>query len=384
MAGPTPVSALIHAATMVTAGVYLIARTHVLFALAPPVQLAVAVIGALTLLVAGLSALVQHDIKRVLAYSTISQIGYMFLALGVGAWSAAVFHLMTHAFFKALLFLAAGVVIHALHHEHDIFRMGGLRRTLPSAFWPFLIGVSSLSALPLVTAGFYSKDLILWNAWSAPGGEAWLWAAGWVGALLTGLYSFRLLFIAFFGAERTPVTRHPGPAMLIPLSVLCALALFGGLLELPPALGDHPVFTDFLHHALPAAATPHAPGLELAFSALAALSSLLGLVLAWWLFLRRPGAAERIRTLPGAASLGALWYADWGFDWLYDRLLVRPYHWLARVNRHDVVDRFYDAVAWTSRLLYAGLSRTQSGRLRWYAAAVVAGSALLLGLGTLL
>ncbi len=166
MAGPSPVSALIHAATMVTAGVYLIARTHVLFALAPSVQLMVAVIGAATLLLAGFSALTQKDIKRVLAYSTISQLGYMFLALGVGAWSAAMFHFLTHAFFKALLFLAAGVVILAQHHEHDMFKMGGLRNKLPLTFWTFLIGASSLSALPLVTAGFYSKDLILWSALS--------------------------------------------------------------------------------------------------------------------------------------------------------------------------------------------------------------------------
>jgi len=152
MAGPTPVSALIHAATMVTAGVYLIARTHVLFELAPVVQAAVAIIGAATLLIAGFSALAQKDIKRVLAYSTISQIGYMFLALGVGAWSAAMFHFMTHAFFKALLFLAAGVVILAQHHEHDMFKMGGLRKKLPITFWTFLIGASSLAALPLITA----------------------------------------------------------------------------------------------------------------------------------------------------------------------------------------------------------------------------------------
>ncbi len=149
MAGPTPISALIHAATMVTAGVYLIARTHVLFMLAPPVMFAVAVIGAATLLLAGFSALTQYDIKRVLAYSTISQIGYMFLALGVGAWASAIFHFMTHAFFKALLFLAAGIVIDALHHEHNIFRMGGLRRRLPIAFWTFVIGGSSLAGLPL-------------------------------------------------------------------------------------------------------------------------------------------------------------------------------------------------------------------------------------------
>src|SRR5689334_4138613 len=181
MAGPTPVSALIHAATMVTAGVYLVARTHVLFSLAPSVQLVVAIIGAATLLLAGFSALVQQDIKRVLAYSTISQIGYMFLALGVGAWSAAIFHLMTHAFFKALLFLGAGVVILAMHEEHDMFKMGGLRRPLPVTFWTFLIGAASLSALPLITAGFYSKDLILWSAWSSPSGSTWLWAGGLVG-----------------------------------------------------------------------------------------------------------------------------------------------------------------------------------------------------------
>ena len=168
MAGPTPTSALIHAATMVTAGVYLIARTHVLYTLAPQVQFAVAVVGAATLLLAGFSALTQPDIKRVLAYSTISQIGYMFLALGVGAWAAALFHLMVHAFFKALLFLAAGIVIDALHHEHNIFRMGGLRKELPIAFWTFLIGGCSLAGLPLVTAGFVSKDLILWSAWTSP------------------------------------------------------------------------------------------------------------------------------------------------------------------------------------------------------------------------
>jgi NADH-quinone oxidoreductase subunit L len=164
MAGPTPTSALIHAATMVTAGVYLIARTHVLFAMAPSVQFLVAIIGAATMLLAAFSALAQRDMKRVLAYSTISQIGYMFLALGLGAWSAAMFHLMTHAFFKALLFLAAGVVIHAVH-EQNLYRMGGLRSELPLAFWSFVIGGSALAGLPLITAGFFSKDLILWQSW---------------------------------------------------------------------------------------------------------------------------------------------------------------------------------------------------------------------------
>ncbi|MFN2185563.1 MAG: NADH-quinone oxidoreductase subunit L, partial [Anaerolineae bacterium] len=194
MAGPSPVSALIHAATMVTAGVYLIARMNVLFGLAPSVMLAVAIIGALTLLLAGFSALVQRDIKRVLAYSTISQIGYMFLALGVGAWSAAIFHFMTHAFFKALLFLGAGTIIISLHHEHDMFKMGGLRREMPTTFWTFLIGSASLAAIPLVTAGFYSKDQILWASWASETGSAWLWTAGLIGALLTSLYAFRMVF----------------------------------------------------------------------------------------------------------------------------------------------------------------------------------------------
>jgi len=179
MAGPTPVSALIHAATMVAAGVYLLARMHAIMALAPAVQLAVAIIGTLTLLYAGLAALAQRDIKRALAYSTISQVGYMFLALGAGAWSAAIFHFMTHAFFKSLLFLAAGVVILALQHEQDMFKMGGLRRRMPGAFWAFLIGAASLSALPLVTAGFYSKDLILYSALNLPSGGMLLWAGDW-------------------------------------------------------------------------------------------------------------------------------------------------------------------------------------------------------------
>ncbi|MHB1162835.1 MAG: NADH-quinone oxidoreductase subunit L, partial [Chloroflexota bacterium] len=171
MAGPTPVSALIHAATMVTAGVYLIARTYAIFTLAPQVQFAVAIIGAATLIYAGFSALTQPNIKRAIAYSTISQIGLMFLALGVGAWTAAVFHFMTHAFFKALMFLSAGVVILALHHEEDMFRMGGLRRELPLAFWTFLIAAASMSAVPFVTAGFYSKELILTQSWFAEQGS---------------------------------------------------------------------------------------------------------------------------------------------------------------------------------------------------------------------
>ena len=172
MAGPSPVSALIHAATMVTAGVYLIARMHVVFQLSPMAMDVTAVVGAVTLFVAGFSAMVQTDIKRILAYSTISQIGYMFLALGIGAWSAAIFHFFTHAFFKALLFLAAGAVIESLHHEHNIFKMGGLKNKMPVVFRCFLAGAAALAALPLITAGFFSKDPILWYSWSAVNGNA--------------------------------------------------------------------------------------------------------------------------------------------------------------------------------------------------------------------
>ncbi|MDC4223034.1 MAG: proton-conducting transporter membrane subunit [Candidatus Manganitrophus sp.] len=223
MAGPTPASALIHAATMVTAGVYLIARTHGLFLLAPPVLTALAVVvGGLTLLLAAFSALVQTDIKRVLAYSTMSQIGYMFLALGVGAWHAAIFHLMTHAFFKALLFLAAGAVIVACHHEQNIFQMGGLRRRrIWSTPLVFLVGGAALAALPLVTAGFYSKDAILWETWALRRQRPLVIAAGVIGAFLTSLYTFRLIFIVFFGAPRkAPTGGEPGLLIRIPLVVL--------------------------------------------------------------------------------------------------------------------------------------------------------------------
>jgi NADH-quinone oxidoreductase subunit L len=191
MAGPTPVSALIHAATMVTAGVYLIARTHGLFLLAPTAMMIVALVGLATLLMAAFTALMQTEIKRILAYSTISQIGYMFLALGVGAWTAGIFHLMTHAFFKALLFLGSGAIIHYLHHEHNIFKMGGLRTRMPVTFWSFMIGSAALAALPM-TSGFFSKDQILLQAYQFSDIGPLLWFGGLLGALLTAIYSFRL------------------------------------------------------------------------------------------------------------------------------------------------------------------------------------------------
>ena len=224
MAGPSPVSALIHAATMVTAGVYLIARTNVLFELAPDARLIVAIVGTVTLLIAGFSALVQHDLKRALAYSTISQIGYMFLALGVSGWEAGVFHFMTHAFFKALLFLGAGVIIEALADEHDIFKMGGLRRELPAVFWTFTIGAAALAALPFVTDGFYSKDLIIATSLGSVDGSVWFYVGSLVGAFVTALYSFRLVWLVFFGERHTEVTRRPRWRQMVPLWLLAVLS----------------------------------------------------------------------------------------------------------------------------------------------------------------
>jgi NADH-quinone oxidoreductase subunit L len=371
MAGPTPVSALIHAATMVTAGVYLIARMGALFTLAPQVLAAVAVIGAATLLYAGCAALVQSDIKRVLAYSTMSQVGYMFLALGAGAWSAAIFHFMTHAFFKALLFLGAGAVILALRHEHNMFRMGGLRRAMPVTFWTFLIGAASLAGLPLVTAGFYSKDMILSGAWGA---DFWLWAAGMAGVLLTALYTFRMVFLVFFGPERERPEKRPGARMAVPLIVLAALSIVGGFVDLPRTLGHAPMLSDFLQSALPPSAPETPVRTEAALQAAAAVLSLLGLWLAYFCFLKAPGAvAALVKTRVGSA-VHRLWFAGWGFDWLYDRLFVRPFVRAAGINREDFIDSAYADVADINVGLHRALSRTQTGVLRWYAMGIVLGA----------
>ena len=366
MAGPTPTSALIHAATMVTAGVYLIARTHVLFELAPPVQFAVAAIGAATLLMAGFSALTQNDIKRVLAYSTVSQIGYMFLALGVGAWGAAIFHFMTHAFFKALLFLAAGIIIESLHHEHNIFRMGGLRKELPVAFWTFLIAGCSLAGLPLITAGYYSKDLILWSAGSSAAGSTGLWAAGIAGVVLTSLYTFRLIFLVFFGPVRTPVTSRPGLAMTIPVCVLAVLSIVGGFDKAP--------FARFMATALPSFQEGIGGITETLSSLAAALAFVCGLLGAWFVYQRNPALATAMVENPVGRVLHRFWFSDWGMDWLYDRLFVRPVVWIARVNKADVVDSIYDGLASLTTVCYRVLSLTETGKLRWYAAWIAGGT----------
>ena len=369
MAGPTPTSALIHAATMVTAGVYLISRTHVLFSLAPAAQSAVAVVGAATLLLAGFSALTQHDIKRILAYSTISQIGYMFLALGVGAWQAAMFHFFTHAFFKALLFLGAGVIINAVHDEHSIFKMGGLRKELPVAFWTFLAGGCALAGLPFITAGFFSKDLIIWQAWSAQGGHPALWIAGMLGAGLTSLYTFRLIFRVFFGPLGTPVTKRPGYAMKVPLVILAVLAIVAGYLK-------QPLFA-FLYSALPPTIEAHVGRLtETGSEAIAGILFLLGLSFAYVFHLRKRSLSDSLVANPVGRALNQWWFAGWGFDWIYDKAFVQPFIWAANVNKSDFVDAFYTGVGRIAEASYRWLSSTETGRVRWYATTMAAGSVL--------
>ena len=414
MAGPSPVSALIHAATMVTAGVYLIARTHALFQLAPPVLLAVGIIGTAGVLVAGFSALTQRNIKRVLAYSTMSQLGYMFLALGIGAWSGAIFHLVTHAFFKSLLFLGAGVLILAVHHEHDIYAMGGLAKKSPFTFWMFLIASLTLAAIPPTTAGFSSKDLILAEAWQSGGVGRVFWALGLLGVFVTSVYIFRLVFIVFAGQPRTPVHGHAeghggkaglaagrdgqqaGGIMGIPLAILAVLCLGGGFLALPHDLGGSPYLLSFLNTVLPASAAPETPvRTEWILQVVSEAASLLGIPVAWLVY-------RRSRTAMAAAAAGAgaaagsgsaarpsavvrFLQGGWGFDWLYDRVFVRPFVWIAQVNVRDVVDRI---VAGGVGGMLMALSRafrwTQNGKVRWYAAGLAVGAVLIVAAVVLL
>ncbi len=413
MAGPTPVSALIHAATMVTAGVYLIARAHPLFELAPPVLLAVAVIGAATLLLAGVSATTQHDIKRVLAYSTISQVGYMFLALGVAAWPAAIFHLVTHAFFKSLLFLGAGVLILVLEEEHDLFRMGGLWKRLPVTFWTMLVAALSLAGLPPLTAGFYSKEWILaWVYAAGPAGTI-LWLVALLGVFTTSIYAFRLLFLAFLGPLRREPERRPGALMIVPLVILAVPAALIGFLETPRTLGGIQLFFPFIRSALPMAEAEPAGTPEALLQALSEAAALLGVGVAWLLAraswraapqaaLAKPSSVSRMapqtaRAVPQselrtasdrqpalAEAVRRFWFAGWGFDWLYDHLLVRPYVWLARANRDDAIDWIFRAVGAASRWLGRRFSLTETGRLREYALALAAGAAAILALVVLL
>ncbi len=366
MAGPTPVSALIHAATMVTAGVYLIARTNGLFLLAPDILHLVGVVGGVTLVLAGFAALVQTDIKRILAYSTMSQIGYMFLALGVGAWDAAIFHLMTHAFFKALLFLASGAVIVACHHEQNIFKMGGLWKKLPLAYASFVVGGAALAALPIVTVGFYSKDEILWEAFAS--GNTGLLYAGLVGAFMTSLYTFRLIFIAFHGEAKTEAHAGHGISHWLPLGVLIVLSTFVGAWITPPLAG---VLPESAGHA--GGEAKHA--LEITSGAIA----IAGILLSALLFLGKRSFVSAVANSSIGRMLSAWWFAAWGFDWIYDKLFVKPYLLISHILRKDPVDRSIGLIPRLARGGHVAMSKTETGQLRWYTASIAVGAVLVLG-----
>ncbi|GLX77505.1 NADH-quinone oxidoreductase subunit L [Thalassotalea insulae] len=372
MAGPTPVSALIHAATMVTAGVYLIARMNSLFLLSPEMMHYVAWVGAATLLLAGIAALVQTDIKRVLAYSTMSQIGYMMLALGAGAWSAGIFHLMTHAFFKALLFLTAGAVIYALHHQQNIFKMGGLIKKLPLETALFVIGLVCLMALP-GTSGFFSKEAIIAQLWASSTAGPTLWWCAIVGALLTSIYSCRLFFLAFLGKARfnETVTQSNSVLLKTALLALAFLSLIGGLLA--------PDLEILFEHAL----VPLAHSSPEWLHTVAIATPFVGIVFSWVYFKAyRLGEANDIARAEmelNTSLVQRFCRAGLGFDFIYSLFVVKPFVALAQLNRRDIIDQLLMSLSWYVGLWRDVLVYSQNGLLRWYAAAFVFGLVLLLG-----
>ena len=392
MAGPTPVSALIHAATMVTAGVYMVARCNVLFRLAPEVMLFVAVIGCFTALFAGTIAVAQNDMKKVLAYSTISQLGYMFLACGVGAFTVGMFHVMTHAFFKACLFLGAGSVMHAMSDDLDVRHMGGLKKKIPITYATFLIAALAISGIPPL-AGFFSKDAILASAFEAPGPGKVLWAIGLFTAGLTAFYMFRVVSLTFYGKFRgTPEQEHhlheSPPSMTVPLVVLAFLSVVGGWVGLPAVFGENAnLFERFLspivlpiaghetgHHAL-----PHATEWLLMAVSVAVAASGIFLALKWYAKEEGRVPARLAATNPGLYGLVA---DKFRVDELYDVLFVRPFEWLARtlwkVVDVLIIDGVLNASAFLVELAGDFLRFLQTGNVRNYALTFLLGLVALL------
>ena len=419
MEGPTPVSALIHAATMVTAGVYMVARSHVIFERAPLALMVVAIIGTLTALFAATIGLVQTDIKKVLAYSTVSQLGYMFMACGVAAFSAGIFHLMTHAFFKGLLFLAAGSVIHSLGGEQDMRLMGGLRTKIPWTFWTMTAATFAIAGFPPF-AGFFSKDEILWRASRV---SLVYWGIGLFTAFLTSFYMFRLWFLTFFGEYRGPEGAglghgagqhhdaahsdvpgdggiHESPrVMLIPLTILAVLSVIGGWVGVPGSLGGSNHFGKFLspvfHSTIPAAVSEGMPPeertegpeptagarQELLYTTVSVGAAFLGLFLAWLLYWRRPELAQRI-----ADSLGGLYHTvlhKYYVDELYGMLVVKPVvdgstRILWQGIDQNVIDATVNDSADSARHLSDAVRHMQSGNIRSYAGWVALGAALVI------
>jgi NADH-quinone oxidoreductase subunit L len=392
MEGPTPVSALIHAATMVTAGVYVVARSHILFAHAPTAMMVVAIVGCATAFFASTIGLVQTDIKKVLAYSTVSQLGYMFLACGVGAFSAGIFHLMTHAFFKALLFLAAGSVIHAMGGEQDMSRMGGLRKKIKWTFATMLTATMAIAGIPPL-AGFFSKDAILFSAFQNSGGPHLLYLFGLLTALLTSFYMFRLIFLTFHGKPRYDehhVHVHESPwNMLVPLAVLAVLSIIGGWLAAPALWGGSNYFANFLAPVFgsPAGAEAASEGavgarqLELVFAGVSVGAALIGLAVAYWLYLKKPGKADGLAhsLKPAYTTLLNKYYVDE----LYAAVVVKPLLWISTVvlwKTADVagIDGAVNGIADGAKAIGDGVRHTQSGNTRSYAVWVVVGAIVII------
>ncbi|MGO9211756.1 MAG: NADH-quinone oxidoreductase subunit L [Terriglobales bacterium] len=395
MEGPTPVSALIHAATMVTAGVYMVARSNVIFSRAPSAMLVVAIVGCLTALFAATIGMAQTDIKKVLAYSTISQLGYMFLACGVAAFSAGIFHLMTHAFFKGLLFLGAGSVIHALGGEQDMRRMGGLRKHIPWTFWTMTAATFAIAGIPPF-AGFFSKDEILWSAFSSQYGSWIFWAIGLLTAFLTSFYMFRLWFLTFFGefrgteasaGEHGPGHIHESPrVMLVPLMILAVLSVIGGWIGWPESLGGTQRFDHFLApvfgtHAEEAAVSAAEHSKELLLAGVSVLAALLGLFFAWLLYQRRRDLPDKI-----AAALGGLYttvrdkyYVDEGYAAAIVQPLIKGSTYILwRGIDAGAIDATANESAETAQHVSDALRHMQSGNVRSYAGWVAAGAALVI------
>jgi NADH-quinone oxidoreductase subunit L len=391
MAGPTPVSALIHAATMVTAGIYMVLRANVLFTLSPDTLEVVAIVGAATALFAATIGLAQNDIKKVLAYSTVSQLGYMFLALGVMGYSTSLFHVLTHAFFKALMFLGAGSVIHAMSNEQDLRRMGGLRKALPITFLTFLIGCLAISGIPPFS-GFFSKDEILAHAYEH---NKVLWAMGLLTAFLTAFYMFRLLFLAFFGEFRGTEEQkhhlHESPAsMTFPLIVLAVLAAVGGFLGAPMFTNGHhylaeylaPIFT-YSQRLMPAAFTAELDhNTELMLMGLSVAAGVLGIGLAYVMYVaraQRPAEDEAQRSAPES-----LVYHKYYVDELYDSLFTRPVMWLSSGLYKFVEKGVINPVTGLfGRAVNGGgtlLRYVQTGAVETYLILMVVGIVLILGL----
>ncbi|ENV60795.1 NADH-quinone oxidoreductase subunit L [Acinetobacter soli] len=378
MAGPTPVSALIHAATMVTAGVYLTSRMHSVIEMAPAVMQFISITGAVTLLVAGFAALVQTDIKRILAYSTMSQLGYMFMAVGAEAYQAGLFHMLAHAFFKALLFLSSGAVILACHHEQNIFKMGGLRKKIPFVFWCFVIGGGALAALPIVTIGFFSKDAILGAVYAQSSIAnlplySTLYWVGVAGAFLTSIYTFRLIWVVFFGEEKTEAHAIHGVTYWGPLAILAVFSTGVGYFL------QGPVLNILTAAKIPAFMIPES--MEAAVSHAEHLASgvaIAGLVVGIVLFAFAYNAVKSFAATGLGLGLAHICRTAFGFDALYDIVFVKPYLLIAKILGRDPIDGLWLLLPALVRGGNSFTSSRQTGSLREYASSMSLGVVVLL------